>query len=156
SLNQLFLVYEVGRLFNLATSLEDVLVQVRDQLIGTLNFHHCCILLLNDRKRLIPEAGVGIDATWMQQARPVLSRSIAARVLESGAAEQVSDPVELASLDTPILEGGLPPAGVICAPLSTRMGILGFLELYTAVPYAFSVDEVFLLSVLAAELASAV
>src|SRR5262249_46594993 len=32
SLNQLFLVYEVGRLFNLATSLDDVLLQVRDQL----------------------------------------------------------------------------------------------------------------------------
>jgi signal transduction histidine kinase len=156
SLNQLFLVYEVGRLFNLATSLDEVLLQVRDQLAGTLNFHHCCILLLNERRTLVPEAGIGVDPLWMQQARPTLGRSMAMRVLESGVSEQISDPVELASLDLPTLESGVPPASVLCAPLSSRLGVLGVLELYTPAPYAFSADEVFLLSVLAAEVASAV
>jgi signal transduction histidine kinase len=85
-----------------------------------------------------------------------LRRSVAARVVESGVAEQVTDPVELAALDTPTLETGLPPEGVLCAPLRTRMGIIGVLELYTSTPYAFSSDEVFLLSVLAAEVATAV
>lgn len=156
SLNQLFLVYEVGRLFNLVSSLDEVLQQVRHQLAGTLNFHHCCIMLLSERKVLIPEAGIGIDAHWLQEARPSLRRSVAARVLESGVAEQVTDPVELAGMDTPTLETGLPPEAVLCAPLSTRMGIIGVLELYTPTPYAFSGDEVFLLSVLAAEIATAV
>ncbi|HEY8283097.1 MAG TPA: GAF domain-containing sensor histidine kinase [Chloroflexota bacterium] len=156
SLNQLFLVYEVGRLFNLASSLDEVLLQVRDQLSGTLNFHTCCIMLLNERRTLVPEAGIGIDSAWMQEARPALSRSVAARVLEAGAAVQITDPVELGNLEMPLLENGLPPASVLSAPLRTRMGMIGVLELYTAAPYAFSVDEVFLLSVLAAEVATAV
>lgn len=156
SLNQLFLVHQVGREFNLATSLDNVLIQVRDQLAGTLNFRHCCIMLISERRYLVPEAGIGVDLQWIQHARPALAHSVASRVLESGVAEQVSDPVELASLDIPVLDGGLPPAGVLCAPLSTRMGILGFLELYTPTPYAFSADEVFLLSVLATEVATAV
>lgn len=156
SLNQLFLVHQVGREFNLATSLDTVLLQVRDQLTGTLNFHHCCILLLRERRHLVPEAGIGVDPHWLQRARPALARSVAKRVLESGVAEQVSDPVEIAGLDVPTLDDGVPPAGVLCAPLSTRMGVIGFLELYTATPYAFSADEVFLLSVLATEVATAV
>ncbi|MDB5075993.1 MAG: hypothetical protein JWO42_2172, partial [Chloroflexi bacterium] len=98
SLNQLFLVYEVGRLFNLVSSLDDVLQQVRNQLAGTLNFHHCCIMLVTERQALVPEAGIGIDKQWMQEARPLVQRSVAARVLESGVAEQVTDPIELAGL----------------------------------------------------------
>ncbi len=156
SLNQLFLVYEVGRMFNLATSLDEVLLQVRDQLSGTLNFHYCCIMLLNERRALVPEAGLGIDKGWMQEARPALSRSLAARVVEAGAAVEITDPVDLANLDMPLLESGVPPAGVLSAPLRTRMGMIGVLELYTPAPYAFSADEVFLLSVLAAEVATAV
>lgn len=156
SLNQLFLVYEVGRLFNLASSLDEVLIQVRDQLAGTLNFHHCCIMLLNEWRALVPEAGIGIDTGWMQEARPALARSVAGRVLEAGAAVQITDPVDLDSLDMPLLECGVPPASVLSAPLSTRMGMIGVLELYTPAPYAFSTDEVFLLSVLAAEVATAV
>jgi signal transduction histidine kinase len=156
SLNQLFLVHQVGREFNLATSLDAVLIQVRDQLAGTLNFHHCCVLLLHDRRHLLPEAGIGIDPRWVEQARPALERSVARRVLESGVAEQVSDPVTLADLDLPTLEDGTPPAAVLCAPLSTRMGIIGFIELYTSTLYAFTADEVFLLSVLATEVATAV
>jgi signal transduction histidine kinase len=81
---------------------------------------------------------------------------VAALVLESGVAEQVTDPMELAGMDTPTLDNGLPPEGVLCAPLRTRMGIIGVLELYTSAPYAFSRDEVFLVSVLAAEVATAV
>lgn len=155
SLNQLFLVHQVGREFNLATGLDRVLTNVRDQLAGTLAFQHCCILLLHDR-RLVPEAGIGIDAHWVQQTRPSLARSIAKRVLESGVAEQITDPMELARLQLPTLDSGVPPACVLCAPLITRMGTIGFLELYTATPYAFSADEVFLLSVLATEIATAV
>jgi signal transduction histidine kinase len=156
SLNQLFLVYEVGRLFNLASSLDDVLRQVRDQLTGTLSFHHCCIMLLDDQHRLLPEAGIGIDRQWLEEARPEVKRTVAALVLESGVAEQVTDPIDLASMDTPTLDTGLPPEGVLCAPLRTRRGTIGVLELYSSTPYAFSKDEMFLLSVLAAELASAV
>ncbi len=156
SLNQLFLVYEVGRMFNLASSLDEVLLQVRDQLSGTLNFHHCCIMVLNEHRALVPEAGLGIDKDWMLEARPALARSVAARVLEAGAAVEITDPVDLADLDMPVLENGVPPAGVLSAPLRTRMGMIGVLELYTPAPYAFSVDEVFLLSVLAAEVATAV
>jgi len=156
SLNQLFLVYEVGRLFNLASSLDDVLQQVRSQLAGTLNCRHCCILLINEQRVLVPEAGIGIDPVWVAEARPEICRSAAALVLESGVAEQVTDPLELAGLDLPALDTALPPEGVLCAPLRTRMGIVGFLELYTPTPYAFSRDEVFLLSVLAAEVATTV
>jgi len=129
---------------------------VRDQLVGTLNFQHCCILLLHDNRFLAPEAGIGIDPDWMVHARLPLVRSVAARVLEAGVAEQVNDPLELAMLSTPLLTGGTPPAAVICVPLSTRLGVLGFLELYTPTPYDFSSDEVFLLSILASEVASAV
>jgi signal transduction histidine kinase len=146
----------VGREFNLATSLDTVLLQVRDQLAGTLNFHHCCILLLREGTHVVPEAGIGVDRHWLQQARIALGRSVAKRVLESGVTEQVNDPVELAALDVPTLEDGVPPASVLCAPLSTRMGVIGFLEIYTAAAYAFSGDEVFLLSVLATEVATAV
>ena len=156
SLNQLFLVHQIGREFNLSTSLDTVLGQVRDQLAGTLNFHHCCILLLTERRCLAPEAGIGIDQHWLETARPPLVRSAASRVLESGVAEQISDPIELANLDLPPLDGGLPPASVLCAPLTTRAGVVGFLELYTSVPYAFSADEVFLLSMLGSEVAAAV
>jgi signal transduction histidine kinase len=155
SLNQLFLVYEVGRQFNLASSMEDVLHEVRVRLSGTMNFHHCCIMLLDNDQCLVPEAGIGIDLQWMAETRPKLKRSVAALVLESGVTEQITDPIELAGLDSPTLDTGLPPESVLCAPMSTRMGIIGVLELYTPEPYAFSRDERFLLSVLASELATA-
>ncbi len=155
SLNQLFLVYEVGRQFNLVSSMDDVLHEVRVRLSGTMNFHHCCIMLLNAEQYLVPEAGIGIDPQWMAEARPKLERSVAALVLESGVAEQVTDPIELAGLDAPTLDTGLPPESVLCAPMRARMGVIGVLELYTSEPYAFSRDEKFLLSVLASELATA-
>jgi signal transduction histidine kinase len=156
SLNQLFLVHQVGREFTLSTSLETVLVQVRDQLGDTLNLRHCCILLLRDQRQLEPVASLGVDRRWVQDERPALSRSVARSVLESGAAEQVTDPQELAGLDLPLLDTAQRPAGVLCAPLSTRMGVIGFLEVYTPLPQAFSGDDVFLLSLLAAEVAMAV
>ena len=156
SLNQLFLVHQVGREFNLASSLDEVLRAVSTQLAGTLNVHHCCILLLHERRYLVPEAGIGIDREWMEQERLVLARTLANSVLESGVAEQICDPVEMATLDAPLLDNGVPPASILSAPLITRTGILGFLELYTATPYAFSRDEVFLLSMLAGEVAVAV
>ncbi len=155
SLNQLFLVYEVGRLFNLSSSMNEVLHEVRVRLSGTMSFHHCCILLLNNEQCLVPEAGIGIDAQWLAEAKPRVSRSVAALVLESGVAEQVTDPIELAGLDTPTLDTGLPPGSVLCAPMTTRLGVIGVFELYTPEPYAFSRDEKFLLSVLASELATA-
>lgn len=156
SLNQLFLVHQVGSAFTLSTSLDLVLTQVRDQLAGTLNLRHCCILLLHESRYLTREAGIGIDQQWLQDGRLPLARSLARAVLESGAAEQVTDLVELGSLDLPSLDTGALPAGVLCVPLSTRMGVIGFLELYTPTPYAFSSDEVFLLSILGAEVAMAV
>jgi signal transduction histidine kinase len=156
SLNQLFLVHQVGREFTLSTSLEAVLAQMRDQLGSTLNLHYCCILLLREQRQLEPVAGLGIDRLWAQEERPALTRSLGRSVLESGAAEQVTDPHELRELDLPSLDDGLRPAGVLCAPLSTRTGVIGFLEVYTPFPYAFSADEVFLVSILAAEVAMAV
>jgi signal transduction histidine kinase len=113
-------------------------------------------MLLNERRVLVPEAGIGVDPEWMAEARPGVRRSVAAAVIETGVADQVTDPVELAGMDIPMLDSGLPPEGVLCVPLHTRMGIIGVLELYTSTPYAFTRDEVFLLSVLAGEVATAV
>ena len=44
---------------------------------------------------------------------------------------------------------------MLCAPLTTRAGALGFLEVYRATPAPFSDDEFFVVSVLAVEMAAA-
>jgi signal transduction histidine kinase len=64
--------------------------------------------------------------------------------------------MELARLHLPLLESGLRPEAVLSAPLLTRRGIIGFLEIYAAMPYVYSLDETYLVSVLATEMATAV
>ncbi len=154
SFNQLFIVYEAGRLLNLCHTADDVYAHVINLLARTLRFSHCAVLLLHGDE-LAPAAHQGLDPHWAAHGRLPLEGSFAARVLEEGAAAQFDDGAALQELDLPLLDTGRAPASVLCAPLTTRAGTLGVLEVYRATPGPFSDDEIFVVSVLAVETAAA-
>ncbi len=154
SFNQLFIVYEAGRLLNLCHTADDVYAHVIDLLTRTLHFSHCAVLLLQG-DNLTPAAHQGLDPRWAAHGRLPLQRSFAARVLEEGAAAQFDEGASLRELALPPLAGGGAPASVLCAPLTTRAGAFGFLEVYGEVARPFTDDETFVVSVLAVETAAA-
>jgi signal transduction histidine kinase len=154
SFNQLFIVYEAGRLLNLSHTPAEVLDHVIGLLVRTLHFPHCAVLLLEEGA-LVPAAHAGLDPRWATSARIPLEETFAARVLDAGAAAQFEDVADLEGLTLPLLETGQAPACLLCAPLTTRTGPLGFLEVYHVAPEPFSDDELFVVSVLAVEMAAA-
>lgn len=154
SFNQLFIVYEAGRLLNLSHTADDVLNHVIGLLVRTLHFPCCGVMLLEDGA-LVPATHAGLDPRWAAQARLPLADTFAARVLDAGAAAQFEDVADLEGLALPMLEAGQPPASLLCAPLTTRTGPMGFLEVYRTTPEPFSDDEIFVVSVLAVEMAAA-
>ncbi len=154
SFNQLFIVYEAGRLLNLSHAAEDVLSHVVGLLERTLRFPYCCVMLLEDGA-LTPAAYRGLDAAWATGARLPLGDTFAARVMEAGVASQLDGATDPSRLALPLLESGGPPASLLCAPLTTRAGTLGFLEVYRPTATPFSDDETFVVSVLAVEMAAA-
>ena len=154
SFNQLFIVYEAGRLLNLSHTADEVLDHVVSLLVRTLHVPHCAVLLLDDGQ-LTPSAHAGLDQQWAATAHLPLAETFAARVLDAGAAAQFEDEADLDGLALPRLEGGAAPASLLCAPLTTRAGALGFLEVYRATPQPFTDDEIFVVSVLAVETAAA-
>jgi len=154
SFNQLFIVYEAGRLLNLCHTVDDVYAHVINLLTRTLHFSHCAVLRLQGAE-LIPAAHQGLDPRWAAQCRLPLRESFAARVLEEGAAAQFDDGAGLRDLALPSLDDGRTPASMLCAPLTTRAGTLGVLEIYRTTPDPFSDDELFVVSVLAVETAAA-
>ena len=154
SFNQLFIVYEAGRLLNLCHTADDVYAHVVNLLARTLHFSHCAVLAL-DGAELVPAAHQGLDAHWATHGRLALEGSFAARVIEEGAAAQFDDGASLQELDLPLLDTGRSPVSMLCAPLTTRTGTLGVLEVYRATPGPFSDDELFVVSVLAVETAAA-
>src|SRR3954454_9231436 len=154
SFNQLFIVYEAGRLLNLSHTPAEVLNHVVGLLVRTLRFPHCAVLLLEEGA-LVPAAHAGLDPHWATSAHIPLEETFAARVLEAGAAAQFEDVADLEGLALPLLQTGQAPACLLCAPLTTRTGPRGFLEVYRAVPEPFSDDDIFVVSVLAVEMAAA-
>lgn len=154
SFNQLFIVYEAGRLLNLSHTAEDIFTHVTGLLVRTLHFTHCAVLLI-DGDELVPAATAGLDAIWSNSRRMRLGDTFAGRVLDAGAAAQFDDVKEMDGLSLPLLDTGSAPASVLCAPLTTRSGALGFLEVYRTTPAPFSDDELFVVSVLAVEMAAA-
>ena len=154
SFNTLFIVYEAGHLLNFSRDAEDVFAQVLGLLVRTLHFSHCAILLLDD-DMLTPAAHAGVDPSWAQGRHLPLGRSFAARVLEAGAPAQFEDRDNLDGVVLPLLDTGAAPTSVLCAPLTTRAGTLGALEIYRATGEPFTDDEVFVASVLAVETAAA-
>ena len=157
SFNNLFIAYEAGRLFNFSQGLDEVLANITAVLSRALGYGHYAVLL-REGDDLLPGVTGGVDATWLAdgQARVPLARSFAQRVFEGGVSEQSADPAVLGGLTLPPLEGGAAPTSVLCAPMTTRAGSLGVIELYEVTPRAYSSDEEFLLSVLANEAASAI
>lgn len=154
SFNQLFIVYEAGRLLNLSHTADEVLTHVINLLVRTLRFPSCAVLLLQDDV-LVPAAHAGLDPGWAAHGRLPLAETFAARVMEAGAAAQFEDAVDLNGLVLPVLESGQPPASLLCAPLTTRSGVMGFLEVYRSTREPFSDDIMFVVSVLAVEMAAA-
>ena len=154
SFNQLFIVYEAGQLLNFSHSASEVLAHVSGLLERTLHLPYHAIMLLHEGV-LAPAAHIGLDPAWAAACRLPLEQTFAARVLEAGAAAQFEDTANLVGVALPLLATGSPPASVLCAPLTTRSGTLGFLEVYRAAPAPFSDDDIFVVSVLAVEMAGA-
>ncbi len=154
SFNGLFIVYEAGQLLNLARTADDVCAHVIGLLARTLRLPHCAVLSLRG-DTLTPVAHNGLDDGWAATWSLPLAGTFAARVLEAGAAAQFEDVINLEGIPLPMLETGRGPESVLCAPLTTRAGTLGFLEVYRATPEPFTDDEVFVVSVLAVEMAAA-
>ncbi len=157
SFNHLFIAYEAGRLFNFSQGLEEVLQNTTAILSRALQYRHYAVLL-REGEELVPGASWGLAPPWRENsgARIPLTRSFARRVMEGGMTEQEADPAVLAELVLPLLEDGLSPRSVLCAPMTTRAGTLGVIELYDATRRRYTSDEEFLLSVLANEAAGAV
>lgn len=154
SFNQLFIVYEAGRLLNLSHSADEVMSLVVSLLGRTLHFDHCAVMIL-EGDRITPGAHAGLDPEWAASRRLPLAETYAARVLEMEASALFDDAGDLDGLSLPVLNTGQVPANLLCAPLTTRTGTLGFLEVYHATPEPFSDDEVFVVSALAVETAAA-
>ncbi len=154
SFNQLFVVYEAGHLLNMSGSVHTIYNHVLDVLTRTLGIDHCAVMELREGV-LVAVAHAGVDPGWAEACRLPLERTFAGQVLASAAAAQADSAVNLGAVDVPLLETGAPAAEVLCAPLSTRTGTLGFLEVYRAVPDPFTDDDLFVISALAVELAAA-
>lgn len=154
SFNQLFIVYEAGHLLNFSHSAGEVLAHVSGLLERTLHLPYHAIMLLHEGTAT-PAAHAGLDPEWVAAGRLPLEQTFAARVLEAGAAAQFEDAANLEGIALPLLDTGAPPVSVLCAPLTTRSGPLGFLEVYRTAPAPFSDDDIFVVSVLAVEMAGA-
>jgi len=154
SFNQPFAVCEEGRLLHtMSGPVQTIYDHVLDVMTRTLSLRHCTILELQEGA-LVAVAHAGVDRDWAETCRIPLEDAFAAQVLATTTARSDST-ANMPCLRLPLLEGGVPPREVLCAPLSTRAGTLGFLEVYKAMADPFTDDDLLVVSALAVELAAA-
>lgn len=133
---------------------------------SSLNPRHVLVRLLSEAVRLMganggavylyqagasalqPEATILIDPDWRE--RPLLlSNSLAAEVILTGAIRTVSDTSTTPERVYPLLEEVGRPGSVVAAPLLRRGQLRGVLECYSASPRNFSKHELELLAAFA-------
>jgi GAF domain-containing protein len=156
------LLYEVSRMVTTFTELDPLLRFATRRARELLHAEGCSLLLLDERRHELYFPVSSQTASWegavdaLEEIRFPADRGVAGWVLREGRAARVDDVTKDARFYSGIDRAtGATTRAILCAPLRTRMGNIGVLEVINPVAGSFEPDDLTFLEALAADIATA-
>jgi len=158
---RLSLLYEVSRSFSELIDLDQLISRVVMRTKELLDAESCAILLLDEERQELyfpyrADVAPEVEQRFAAVRFPA-DRGIAGWVLQNGVAQLIPDASKdgrwYAQVDE---QSGMSTQSLLCAPLRTRRGTLGVVELRNRIGGSFSQDDLTFLDALASSIAVAI
>jgi len=158
---QLSLLFELTRAFSALATLEALLPSIIAQTKAVLQAESCALLLLDEQKQelffpVVSDLSADVEARFTQIRFPA-DRGVSGWVLQHGQAIHVADVSRdsrfYANVDQ---DTGMRTRELLCAPLRTRHGAIGVIELRNKVLGAFTEEDLIFLDALSGSIAIAI
>ncbi len=153
--DRLSLVYEISQTFNSSLDIEEVLDKVIDGVITATNAERGFVMLREEDGSLVFKTARGIDQTTIEKPEFEISRSVVAKVAESGEALLCSD--AQSDLSSSISVVNLNLRSILCTPLIHKDNTLGVVYVDNRIQKnIFGQDDLNLLNSIASNAAIAI